>query len=95
MLDSETGRQILLSSNTLRNTYGFGRCISKIKDTSFINDIKGITSRIVCLNTVYLAYVVLKAISVCNLLHHNTGHTVYFITYNVRDMTFSSLSESA
>ena len=64
------------------------------KDTSFINSIKGMTLRIYSINAMYSASVVLKFISVCNLLHHITEQTVYVITYTICDMTFYALSES-
>ena len=88
LLYSATAVQILLSSETLQNTSGFGRWIS------FINAINSITSRIACLSAIYSASVVLKAIYVCNLLYHNTGHTAYVIKYPVHDMIFSALSAS-
>ena len=66
--------QLLLSSDTLQKPSGFGRCISKIKYTSLINAIKGITLHLTWINAIYYASVVLKAIYVCSLLHYNTGH---------------------
>ena len=80
-----------LSSKTLQNTYGFGRLISKINYASLISTIKGIMLRITWINEIYLAFIVLKDISVCNLLHHNTGHPVYVITYTIRGMPFFAL----
>ena len=53
------------------------------------------TLRITCLNKMYYDYVLLKVIYICNLLHHNTVHTAYVITYTVRGITFDVLSESA
>ena len=94
LLDSATAMQPLFSLNTLQNTSGFGRFISKIKYTSFINATKGITLRISCLNVVYSSSVVLKTICIYNLLHHNTGHPAYVITYPIFNMTFYALSES-
>ena len=82
LLDSETSIQLRFSSNTLQNTSGFGICISKIKDTSFTYDIKGITLRTSWLNMIYYTSLVLKEISVCKLMHHNNGHSAYVITYN-------------
>ena len=41
---------------------------------------------------VYYVSVVLKAISVCNILNHNTRHPTYMITYPVRDMPFIIIS---
>ena len=61
------------------------------KDTTFINSMKVITLRIAFFNAIYSVFVVLKAISVCNLLHYNTGHSTYIITYPVCNMTFSAL----
>ena len=54
---------------------------------------KGITSCIACINATPHppASIVLKAISVYNLLHNNTGHIAYVITYPVRNMKFYSL----
>ena len=95
LLDSAPSMQLLLSLKTLQKTSGFGRCISKINDTSFINAIKIITLRIAWLNAIYSANVLIKDISICNLLHDNTGHPAYIITYPVRNMTFSALSASA
>ena len=92
--DSAIAIQLLLSLNNSQNTYGFGRYKSKIKDTSFINDLKVITLSIACLNAIYYSSIILQSIYVCNLLHDNTVHTMYVITYPVRDMTFSALSES-
>ena len=71
--------------------YDFVRCISRIKDTSFINYINGITSRISWLNAIYSHYDLLKMGSISNLLHHNTLNPVHVITYPVRDMIFSAL----
>ena len=88
LLDSATAIQLWFYSNTLQKTSGFVRCISKIKYTSFVNDIKGMTLRITCLNKMYYDYVLLKVIYICNLLHHNTVHTAYVITYTVRGITF-------
>ena len=92
-LYSTTEIQIWLSLNNLQKTSGFGSCISKIKYTSFISAIKGTTLWITRINAIYSASVVLKSSYVCNLLHHNTGHTTYIITYPVHDMTFSLLSK--
>ena len=79
-----------LSLNTLQKTSGFGRCTSKINDTSFISSVKGTMLRIACFNAIYYSSVVIKAISVCNLLHHITGNPTYIITYPIRDMAFSA-----
>ena len=65
------------------------------KDNFFISTIKYITLRIAYLNVIYYASVVLRANYFCNLLHHNTWHPTYVITYPVRDMIFSLLSKSA
>ena len=83
--------QLWLSSKTLQNISGFRRYISKMNDTSFISAINVNMPLITCLNTIYSAFVVLKAISVCNLLHPNNGYPAYVITYPVCGMTFSSL----
>ena len=56
---------------------------------------RGITSRIAWINLIYFASFVLKVISICNLLHHNTGNNAYIITYPVRNMRFYALSASA
>ena len=88
LLDSATEIQLWLSSKNLQKTSDFGRWISKVNYTTFISNIKGITSQIACINEIYSTYVVLKAISVCNLLHHNNGHLTYVITHPVRDMKF-------
>ena len=63
--------------------------------TSFISAIKVIMLRIAWLNAIDSASVVTKIISTCILLHHNTLHTAYVITYPVRDMKFSALLASA
>ena len=47
------------------------------------------------INAINFSSVALTAISFCNLLHHNTGNPAYVITYPVRDMEYSELSESA
>ena len=61
----------------------------KINGISFVKAIKGNISHNAWLNAIYSVSVVLKVISVCNLLHHNTVHLVYVTTYPKRDMTFS------
>ena len=61
---------------------------------SSISTINGITLHISWLNVIYCACVVLKEISVCNLLYYNTGYSTYVITYPVHDMEFSALSAS-
>ena len=86
--------KFFLSPKTLQNNSGFGRSISKINDISFINNIKGITSRISWINEIYSASDILKVIYVCNLLHHNTRHPAYVIIYPVRNMAFYSLPAS-
>ena len=78
-LDSATAIQLGLPLYTLQNTSEFGRCISRIKETSLINAIKVLSSRIAWLNAMYFAFAVFKEISVCNLMHHNNGHPVYVI----------------
>ena len=40
------------------------------------------------LNDIYPASILIKAILVCNLVHHNAGHTAYVITYPVRYKQF-------
>ena len=87
--------QLWLSLDNLKKTYISRRWISKINDTSLISAIKGITLRIAWLNAINYAYFVLKVIYVCNLLHHNTGNSVYVITYPVQDMNFYALLTSA
>ena len=52
------------------------------------------TFRIDLFNVMYYDSVILKGISVCNLLHHNTVHPAEIITCPVRDVTFSALSAS-
>ena len=52
LLDSATEIKLWLSSNTLQKTSGFEICISKIKDTSYVNAIKVITLSITCLNAI-------------------------------------------
>ena len=94
LLHSATAIKLFFSLDTLQKTSGFGRCILKIKDTSFINDVKGDTSCVALINAIYYASVVLKSILVCNLIYHNTVHPTYVITDPVRDMTFSELSAS-
>ena len=56
---------------------------------------KGIASRIASLNVIYYASVVIKAISICNSMHHNNGHPLYIIVYPECDMTFYALSVSS
>ena len=46
------------------------------------------------IDVIYYASVVFKVISVCNLMYHNTGHTMYVITYPIHAMTFDVLSAS-
>ena len=87
--------QLKLSSKTFKNISGFGRFILKINDISFISSIKVITSRISWIDVIYYASVLVKVISVCNLLHHNNGHPAYVINYTICDMKSSALSESA
>ena len=69
--------------------------MSKINGIYFISAIEVITFLIDCLNVIYYASIVPKAIYVCNLLHHNNEHPTYVITYTKHDMTFSALLESA
>ena len=67
----------------------------KIKHTSFINPLKGITLRIAWLNAIYSTSMVLKSIYVCNSLHPDSGPPTYIITYPVCNMkvyTFSAYS---
>ena len=58
------------------------------KGTSLINAIKGITLRISWINAVHEASGLLEEIYVCNLLHHNTGHPAYVMTYTIHGMEF-------
>ena len=95
LLDSATAMQLWLSLNHLQNTSVFGRLILIINDTYLISSMIVIASRISWINAVYSASIVLKSISVCNLLHHNIGHIAYVITYPVRNITFYALSASA
>ena len=67
----------------------------KTKYTSLINARNIITLLIDWLNAIYYDSVVIKVITVCNLLHHNNGHPKYVITYLVCDMTYSALSKFA
>ena len=94
-VDSETPMQLWLYLDTLQKTSGFGRLKTKINYTSFISAIKGITSRITWLNATYSASVVLKSVSVYNLLHNNNGNPTYLITYPVQDIPFFSLLASS
>ena len=94
-LESATAIKLLFYLDTLQKTYVFGICISKIKYNSFINPVKGITLCIPWINAIYSASVVIEAIYVCNLLHHNTVHTADVTTYPIHDIEFSALSESA
>ena len=86
LLYSATEMQLWLSSNTLQKTSIW---LSKIIDTFYITAVKIIMLRIDCINEIYSASIVLKVISICNLLHHNTWHPTCIITYSVYDMTFS------
>ena len=86
--------QLWLSLKTLQKTSGLGGQISNINDIYFIRTIKGIMSRISWFNAIYSDSILLKEISIYNLLHHNTGHPVYMITYLIRDMKISALSAS-
>ena len=95
LLDYAMEIQHWLSSKTLQKTSGFGRCISKINNVSFIGAIKGITFLISWFDAIYYASIVLKEIYVCKFLHNNSGHTAYIITYHVCNMTCSALSESS
>ena len=95
LLDSVMAMQLWLSSKNLQNTSGFEKWISKINYTSLVSAIKGIMLIIAWPNVIYSASVVIKPISVCNLLHHNTGHPAYVITYTIRDMEFSALLASS
>ena len=82
LLDYAKAVQIWLSSNTIKKTFGFGRCASKIKDNSFINTIKGITLRITWINTIYSASVVLKT----NYAHWCTDIDISGIVYPWRKL---------
>ena len=79
----------------LTKTSGFEIFISKIKDTPFINAIKGVTSYIAYINTICFVSIVLKDIYVCNLLHHNTGNSAYVNIYTICDMKLYASSFSA
>ena len=70
---SATLMQMLLSSNTLQWNSGLGLWRGKTSPTSTINFIKCITPLIAWDRAMYSDYVVLKAISVCSLLHHVRG----------------------
>ena len=71
---SATLMQLLLSSNTLQWNSGLGSWRGKNLPTSTIKIMKGITSLIAWYRSMYSDYVVLKAISVCSLLHHVRGY---------------------
>ena len=49
---------------------------------------KDINLCIAWINAIDYDSVVLKEISICNLLHHNTGNTAYVMKYPVYNMTF-------
>ena len=84
LINPATYIQLWLYFKALRNSSGAGRSISKVNNISFIILIKGITSHIAWINAIYSAYVILKAIYVCNLLHHNTEHPSYMIIYRTQ-----------
>ena len=92
---SATAMKIWSYLNTLQNTSGFGRWISEINDTYFIRTIKGITLPIAWLNKIYIASVIPKVISLCNSIHHNTGHPLCVIKYPICNMTLSASLEPA
>ena len=55
---------------------------------------KSIMLRIAWPNVIFYFTVVPKVISIYKLIHHNTGHPAYVITYPEIDMTFPTLSAS-
>ena len=88
---SATLMQMLLSSNTLQWNYGLGLWRGKNLPTLTIKFVKGVTSLIAWDRAIYLDSIVLKAISVCSLLHHVRVNPVYIITKLVLDKTHYGL----
>ena len=89
------GNATLVIFKDFEKNSGSGGYMSKINDIYFIICIKGITLRIAWLNMIYYASILIKAIYTYNLLHHNTGHPAYVITYTECDMSFYALLESS
>ena len=88
---SATLMQLRLSSQTLQKNFGSSWLTGKNERISSMRFKKGSTSRIATDNAMYSASVVLKAISVCNLLPQNIGQPAYEMTKPVRDKTDSGL----
>ena len=83
--DYTTAIQLWWHLNTLQNTSVFGRCTLEIKDTSFTNDIRGITLRIKWINAIYSTSVVLKIfliVTYCTIIL-DTPCTLLHIPYGV------------
>ena len=87
--------KLLFSSKTSQNTSGLRIWMMKINNISHLSDIKGITFHIAWLGAIYSSSVVIKAISICILLNHKKGHTVYVVTCPKRYITFLALLESS
>ena len=68
--------------------------IKEINDIYFISAIKRIKFCVAWLNAINSASVVINQIYICNLLHCNTEHPTYAITYPIRKMALSALLES-
>ena len=84
--------QLSLSSQTVQRNTGYLVNSPNNPAVSFTRPINGITSRIALDREMYSLSVVLRAISVCNLLPQVIGHPAYMMTKHVRDNTDSGLS---
>ena len=94
LFDWAMAMQIWLSSKTLKNNFGYGIWMLKIKNISFVRDIKGIKLIIPWLNAIYYTSVVFITTSVYKLLHNKVGNPPYVITYPEHDMKISALLAS-
>ena len=87
-----TVMQISLSSQTVQRNTGSLVNIPNNPTVSFTRPRNGITSRIALDRAMYSLSVVLRAISVCNLLPQVIGHPAYTMEKPARDNTDSGLS---
>ena len=83
--------QLSLSSQTVQRNTGYLVNIPNIPSVSFMRPRNGITSCIALYRAMYSLLVVLREISVCNLLPEVIGHTAYTMKKPVRDNTDSGL----
>ena len=87
-----TVMQISLSSQIVQRNTGSQVYSPNNPAVSFMRPKNGITSRITLGRAMYSLSVVLRAISVCNLLPQVIGHPEYIMKEPVRDNTDSGLS---